>query len=222
MAVGLSGIEKIAEFSRSPRVQYIPPHHGLFRDLPAVAILCTTPGYFFIEIQRVTVSNTESSDTHFFNSFSLVLGILILFAIILFGVARSIGADTQAREVLLDPLHLKGVQQNIEPFAHLAIAGKDNSALAVVTAPAGGAGAEVPATGEQAFTKVCSACHSTGVNGAPKIGDHAAWGPRVAEGKDALYKAAIGGKGNMPPKGGTTWPDATIRMTVDYMVSLNK
>ena len=203
-------------------MQCIPPHHGLFRDPPAVAILCATPGYFFIEIQRVTVSNTESSDTHFFNSFSVVLGILIVFAIILFGVARSIGADTQAKDVLLDPLHLKGVQQNIAPFAHVAIAGKDNSALAVVTAPAAGAGADVPTTGEQAFTKVCSACHSTGVNGAPKIGDHAAWGPRIAEGKDALYKAAIGGKGNMPPKGGTTWPDATIRMTVDYMVSLNK
>jgi cytochrome c5 len=199
----------------------IPPHRSLFRDPPAVAILCATPGYFFIEIQRVTVSNTESSDTQFFNSFSVVLGILILFAIILFGVARSIGADTQSRDVLLDPLHLKGVQQNIAPFAHVAIAGKDNSALAVVTAPAG-AGADVPATGEQGFTKVCSACHSTGVNGAPKIGDHAAWGPRIAQGKDALYKSAIGGKGNMPPKGGTTWPDATIRMTVDYMVSLNK
>jgi cytochrome c5 len=26
----------------------------------------------------------------------------------------------------------------------------------------------------------------------------------------------------MPPRGGTTWPDATIRMTVDYMVSLNR
>jgi cytochrome c5 len=60
------------------------------------------------------------------------------------------------------------------------------------------------------------------VNGAPKIGDHAAWGPRIAQGKDVLYKAAIGGLGNMPPKGGTNWPDATIRMTVDYMVSLNK
>jgi cytochrome c5 len=169
------------------------------------------------------VSNTESSDTHFFNSFSVVLGILILFAIILFGVARSIGADTQGQGVLLDPLHLKEVQQNITPFARIAIAGKDNSALAIVTAPAGGAaGADVPATGEQAFMKVCSACHSTGVNGAPKIGDHAAWGPRIAQGKDTLYKSAIGGKGNMPPKGGTTWPDATIRMTVDYMVSLNK
>ena len=169
------------------------------------------------------MSKTDSSDTHFFNSFSVVLGILILFAIILFGVARSIGADTQGKDVLLDPLHLKGVQQNIEPFAHEAIAGKDNSALAVSTAPAGGAaGADVPTTGEQAFMKVCSACHSTGVNGAPKIGDHAAWGPRIAQGKETLYKDAINGKGNMPPKGGTTWPDATIRMTVDYMVSLNK
>ena len=69
---------------------------------------------------------------------------------------------------------------------------------------------------------MCSACHATGVNGAPKVGDHAAWGPRIAQGKEVLYKDAIAGKGNMPAKGGTTWPDATIRMTVDYMVSLNK
>jgi cytochrome c5 len=169
------------------------------------------------------VSKSESSDTHFFNSFSLVLGILILFAIILFGVARSIGADTQGQHVLLDPLHLHDVRQNIAPFARVAVAGKDNTALAVVTAPAGGApAANVPTTGELAFNTVCSACHSTGVNGAPKIGDHAAWGPRIAQGKETLYKDAIAGKGSMPPKGGTTWPDATIRMTVDYMVSLNK
>jgi cytochrome c5 len=166
------------------------------------------------------VSKIESSDTHFFNSFSMVLGILILFAIILFGVARSIGADTQAKDVLLDPLHLKDVQENIAPFAHVAIAGKDNSALAIVTAPA--AAADVPATGELAFNKVCAACHATGVNGAPKVGDHAAWGPRLAQGKETLYKDAIAGKGAMPPKGGTTWPDATIRLAVDYMVSLNK
>ena len=150
----------------------------------------------------------------------MVLGILILFAIILFGVARSIGADTQGEHVLLEPMHLKEVQDNIAPFARVAVAGKDNSALAIVTAPA--VAADVPTTGEQAFQKVCSACHSTGVNGALKIGDHAAWGPRITQGKETLYKDAISGKGNMPPKGGTTWPDATIRMTVDYMVSLNK
>jgi cytochrome c5 len=169
------------------------------------------------------VSKTESSDAQFFNSFSLVLGILIFFAIVLFAVARSIGDSTQREHVLLDPLHLKDVEHNIAPFAHEAIAGQDNSALAAPAAPKGdAAAADVPTSGEAAYTKVCSACHGAGVNGAPKIGDHAAWGPRIAQGKEVLYQHAIAGKGNMPAKGGTTWPDATIRMTVDYMVSLNK
>jgi cytochrome c5 len=169
------------------------------------------------------VSEPESSDTQFFNSFSMVLGLLVAFAIVLFAVARSMGADSQGAAVLLEPLHLASVQKNIAPFAQVAIAGKDNSALAALGSPAGAAPAvNVPATGELAFTQVCSACHATGVNGAPKIGDHAAWGPRIAQGKETLYKDAIAGKGSMPPKGGTTWPDATIRMAVDYMVSLNK
>jgi len=168
------------------------------------------------------VSKPESSDTHFFNSFSLVLGVLIFFAIVLFAVARAVGEDTQSANVLLDPLHLKAVQENIAPYAHEAIAGQDNSALAALGAPRSEAAADVPSSGDQAFTKVCSACHGTGVNGAPKVGDHAAWGPRIAQGKEALYTHAIAGKGNMPARGGTTWPDATIRMTVDYMVSLNK
>jgi cytochrome c5 len=168
------------------------------------------------------VSNTESSDTHFFNSFSLVLGILIVFAIILFAVARSIGAQTQLAHEMADPMELKAVDSNIAPFAHEAIAGQDNAALAVMPDKAGAPAADVPASGEAAFTKVCSSCHSAGINGAPKIGDHAAWGPRIAQGKDTLYKHALEGKGNMPARGGTTWPDATIRSAVDYMVSLNK
>jgi len=168
------------------------------------------------------VANTELSDRHFFNSFSLVLGILIAFAIALFVFARMIGNATQEQEVLLEPMRFKEIRQNIAPFAHVAIAGHDNSALAVLAAPKNNSAADVPATGEQAFTKVCSACHSLGINGAPKIGDHAAWGPRIAQGKDALYTHVIEGKGAMPPRGGTTWPDATIRMAVDYMVSLNK
>ena len=167
------------------------------------------------------MTQSESSDTQFFNSFSMVLGILIAFAIVLFAVARTMGADTQGADVLMDPLHLAEVQKNIAPFARVAIAGKDNSALQALSTGAAQA-VNVPTTGEQAFTQVCSACHATGINGAPKIGDHAAWGPRIAQGKETLYKDAIAGKGSMPPKGGTNWPDATIRMSVDYMVSLNK
>jgi cytochrome c5 len=169
------------------------------------------------------VSKSASSDTHFFNSFSMVIGLLAAFAIVLFAYANAVGESHQGEAVLQEPLRLADVQRNIAPFAQVAIAGKDNSALAAASVPAGGAAAaDAPTNGEQAFTQVCSACHSTGVNGAPKIGDHAAWAPRIAQGKETLYKDAIAGKGNMPPKGGTTWPDATIRMTVDYMISQNK
>jgi cytochrome c5 len=172
------------------------------------------------------VSNQKSSDTHFFNSFSLVLGILVALAIMIFALARVVGGGAQARNVQTERLYLKEVQTNIEPVAHVAIAGKDNSALAsLAPAKAEGPAQAVPASGEQAYQQICSACHAAGIAGAPKIGDHAAWGPRIAQGKDTLYKHALGGfaggKGVMPARGGTTWPDATIRQAVDYMVSLN-
>lgn len=169
------------------------------------------------------MSKSEASDTHFFNSFSVVLGILIAFTICLFAFARIVGKDVQGKEVLQDPLAVKAVEQNTAPFAHEAIAGQDNSALAAAAAPPSTAGAAaLPATGEAAFKQVCSACHGAGLNGAPKAGDHAAWAPRIAQGKDVLYAHAIAGKGLMPPRGGTNWPDATIRMAVDYMVSISK
>jgi cytochrome c5 len=171
------------------------------------------------------VSKPESSDTHFFNSFSVVLGILIAFTICLFAFARGLGRDYQLRDVRDDPLLKQQIDQNTAPFAHEAIAGQDNSALAIAqTPPAGASGSAsaLPTTGEEAFKQVCSACHGAGINGAPKAGDKVAWAPRIAQGMDMLYKDAIAGKGAMPPKGGTTWPDATVRMTVDYMVSLAK
>jgi cytochrome c5 len=167
------------------------------------------------------VSNKEASDTHFFNSFSLVLGILIFISIVLFVWARQVGHE-QVEHQLTESQEIGSIHENIDPFAHVAIAGKDNSALAALEAPkAAPAAMEVPKTGEAAYTAVCSACHAQGINGAPKIGDHAAWGPRIAQGKATLYQHAIDGKGAMPPRGGTSWPDATIHMTVDYMVSLN-
>jgi cytochrome c5 len=168
------------------------------------------------------VATSEASDSHFFNSFSVVLGILIVFAIILFAAARAIGKK-QLADQMADPLRIAAVEQNIAPLAHLAIAGKDNSALMAMSEPkTESPAADIPKTGEEAYKQVCSGCHALGINGAPKIGDHAAWGPRILQGKETLYTHAIGGKGKMPARGGTTWPDPTIRLAVDYMVSLNK
>jgi cytochrome c5 len=69
---------------------------------------------------------------------------------------------------------------------------------------------------------VCSACHATGVAGAPKVGDKAAWAPRAAQGIDALTASAIHGKGAMPPKGGSSASDAEIKAVVTYMVNASK
>lgn len=173
------------------------------------------------------MANNQTSDTHFFNSFSLILGILVAIAIALFVLARIVGGHLQSEFIAADPLQIQNVESNTLPVARLALAGKDNSALNKQEGPAEAApAAELPANGEAAYQKICSACHAAGVGGAPKIGDHAAWGPRIAQGKETLYKHAIagfqGGKGVMPAKGGTTWPDDLIKATVDYMVAQNK
>jgi cytochrome c5 len=208
-------------FARRP-LKNAAPLEQLSIPLRAPAILPSLIGIFLTEFQRVTVSKSPSSDTQFFNSFSLVLGVLVFFAIVLFAYARAVGEETQRKNVLEEPLHLKEVHANVESFAKVAIAGQDNTALAAVTKPAAGSATAVPASGEAAYNQVCQSCHAAGLLGAPKAGDKAAWAPRIALGKDTLYKDAINGKGSMPAKGGTTWPDATVRQAVDYMVSLAK
>jgi cytochrome c5 len=58
-------------------------------------------------------------------------------------------------------------------------------------------------SGQEVVSAVCGACHGTGAAGAPKIGDKAAWGPRIKEGLAGLLKTAIAGKGAMPARGGS-------------------
>ena len=67
------------------------------------------------------VSQPESSDTHFFNSFSVVLGILIAFTICLFAFARGLGRDYQLRDVRDDPILKQEIKENTTPFAREAI-----------------------------------------------------------------------------------------------------
>ena len=65
-------------------------------------------------------------------------------------------------------------------------------------------------------------CHAAGVAGAPKLGDKAAWAPRIAQGMPAMVQSAIKGKGAMPPKGGSSASDADLRAAVEYMVGASK
>jgi cytochrome c5 len=95
------------------------------------------------------------------------------------------------------------------------------AAPAPAVAPAAAPAAENE-LGKSVFGKTCAMCHAAGVAGAPKPGDKADWGPRIAQGKETLYKHAIegytGSKGMMPARGGSaSLSDADVKAAVDYM-----
>ena len=169
----------------------------------------------------------NKNDSQFVNVFSLVIGLLVAVALALLFLARSVAARTEVRDTYVDPAYIDSVLQRVAPVGQEAVAGQDNSALAI-KAPAGAAAntaLAVPKDGKALFEAVCSACHGAGIAGAPKAGDKSAWGPRIAEGKATLYQHALQGytgkTGTMPAKGGRTdLPDPLIKQGVDYMVSL--
>lgn len=175
----------------------------------------------------------SKQDTHFFNVFSMVIGLLVAIAIALFALARIVASETQDKQVVQDAEYIKNVEARVAPFTQEAVAGQDNTALAIKpdagSAQANGAAgsAAMPTTGEALFQQTCSACHGAGIAGAPKAGDKAAWGPRIAKGKDTLYDHAMHGftgtSGVMPAKGGRTdAPDDLVKQAVDYMVGMAK
>ena len=76
-------------------------------------------------------------------------------------------------------------------------------------------------TGDQVYSAACAACHDSGAAGAPKVGDKAAWAPRLALGLEGLTKSAINGKNAMPARGGN--PDlADIEIARAIVLMTNK
>ena len=93
-------------------------------------------------------------------------------------------------------------------------------------APAGGAavadaGSSAPAFDAKGeYDKICAACHGSGLMGAPKFGDTAAWQARLDKhgSLDALVKQGIQGLGSMPPKGGAGISDEQFHDVVVYLL----
>jgi cytochrome c5 len=102
-------------------------------------------------------------------------------------------------------LEAQAVAARIAPVGHVEV--KDVNDVAAMK------------SGEQVFQAQCSACHATGAAGAPKLGDAAAWGPRIKSGFDALVHSALKGKGNMGPQGGGDFSDFEVARAVTYMAN---
>lgn len=128
-------------------------------------------------------------------SFALIIAVIVLLVTFV-GAGKKVSAGTD-------------VMSEIETAARIEKVG----GIASIQDAGGGA----LRTGEDMFKAICSGCHATGVSGAPKFGDAAAWGPRIKTGYDALLNSALKGKGNMPPQGGYT--EVEIGRAVVYMAN---
>lgn len=108
-----------------------------------------------------------------------------------------------------------------------AAAPADNTPAPAAPATASAAPAKASAdAGKKLYDSTCVACHGAGIAGAPKLGDKAAWAPRIAQGSATLYGHAIKGfqgkAGMMPPKGGSSASDDEVKAAVDYMAAAAK
>ena len=114
------------------------------------------------------------------------------------------------------------VVANIKPVGSVSVADESGSADAPApqqVAAAAAAPAE-PRSGEAVYNSKCMACHTTGAAGAPKLGDAAAWAPRVAAGQETLMANAINGLNAMPPKGMCyDCTDEDYKAMIEYMAA---
>ncbi len=103
------------------------------------------------------------------------------------------------------------VKSRIAPVGKTCMSGDDCAAAPVAVASG-------PKTGKEVFESFCTTCHTAGVLNAPKLGNAADWAPRVAKGKETLYKHALEGFNSMPAKGMcSACSDDEIKGAVDYM-----
>jgi cytochrome c5 len=90
--------------------------------------------------------------------------------------------------------------------------------LVLATAPA-----HAGADGLTVFNQNCAMCHVPGLANSPKLGDKDAWAPRIAQGRDALLKSALNGKGVMPPRAGNPkLTDEEVAAGLDHMLAAVK
>lgn len=153
---------------------------------------------------------------------ALIVGIILIaqFAIGAYGGRNLENDPAMAPDVL---------QRRIAPVAKLQlesappVAPAADAPKVATVMPAAAPARAGAADGKKVYDTACLACHMTGAAGAPKLGDKAAWAPRLKAGNDALYAAAIKGKGAMPAKGGNAaLSDADVKAAVDFIVAGSK
>ena len=143
--------------------------------------------------------------------FSFVIPIFLIIGLVYYVVSDAkptgVKSGADATQITLSGLtdddRAKGVAQRIQKVGTIEI--KDAN--------------RVLKSGEEVFKAQCTTCHTAGVAGAPKLGDAAAWGARIATGYEALLNSALKGKNAMGAQGGGDFEDIEIGRAVVYMAN---
>lgn len=129
----------------------------------------------------------------------IIIGIILLVSYATSGKLTGAGTESQSADA---------IAQRLQPVAEQGYTLKDANAPKTLQ------------SGEAIYTSTCVACHGSGAAGAPKFGDAAAWGPRIAQGYDTLAKHALEGIRAMPAKGGNPDLDnVEVERAVVYMAN---
>ncbi|MDH5179021.1 MAG: c-type cytochrome [Gammaproteobacteria bacterium] len=154
------------------------------------------------------VKIVSHDDDVFMRTFwSVMAGLLVLMFVIIVTARMVSKGETPA--VSTDPRVMANIDKRIEPV------GKVRTGKVEAQAAGGDAKGDYMAS--------CNSCHGSGVLGAPKLGDKAAWKPRIAKGKNKLYTNALKGFKQMPAKGGNAGlSDKVVKDIVDYMIKEGK
>ncbi len=162
-------------------------------------------------------------DQKFFDTYSLVLGVLGAIALAILVLAINLSGSTQDAYTRDGEEYQAAVAERIRPLGEVYRPGQELALPTVETAVEPEPVATLM-TGPQVYNGACIACHGNGVGGAPVVGDQEEWAPRIAQGMATLHDHAINGftgsAGVMVAKGGRLdLSDGEIADAVDYMVA---
>jgi cytochrome c5 len=117
----------------------------------------------------------------------------------------------------MQSLHRLAARIRLAPFFRILASAAPFALAAVAVFPAAAADIR-ERSGTEVVGAVCASCHANGINGAPKIGDRAAWIPRMSKGLNELVSSAVHGHGAMPARGGMAdLSDREIESAIVYM-----
>jgi cytochrome c5 len=153
----------------------------------------------------------------------LIVVLLLAFLVPIVGILLLVQLVLSRPSVDPQGLRPEAVAQRIQPVGRVEFGDPMGAPGQVAAAKPGAAKPGGKADGKAVYEKVCVACHQVSVAGSPKIGDQAAWAPRIKQGMDTLIQSVVKGKGAMPPKAGNpSLSDAEIRAAVEFLVSQAK